>query len=153
MMTMCCMSGHPPRGCRRNQLQDKQRFFLLSAQSGMWVEIGDTIIMKRINMKLKKRNINDFLHLRCEWICEGNGAVCWRCRAWTGFSSHLHLQHPRYSHYPHSLKSQMVNSNLALCFFFITFFHLGCVSSWGEGPRRASRLLYQREKGKNRNHS
>ena len=36
--------------------------------------------------------------------------------------------------------------------FLITCFHLGCVSSGGEGPRRASRLLYQREKGKNRNH-
>ena len=34
--------GHPPRGRGRDLVQDKQRFFLLSTQSGLWVQ---TIIM------------------------------------------------------------------------------------------------------------
>ena len=48
---LCCTAGYPPRGCRRNQLQDKQGFFLLSAQSRMWVEIGATIIKYKLKEK------------------------------------------------------------------------------------------------------
>ena len=47
-----------------------------------------------IRYKLKQRNQLNFCLLRCEWFCEGNGAVCWCRWAWTGSYSqiHQHLQ-------------------------------------------------------------
>ena len=88
--------------------------------------------MKR---KLKEKNYRCLP--RCKWFCESNGAVRWRCWARAGA---LPSSAPQMIYFLTIYSTKMAPR----CYFE----QPGCLSCGGEGPRRASWLLHQRQKGK-----
>ena len=150
------MPGHPPWGRRRDQCQDKQGFLLLSAQSGMWVEICRRdihgLFLRRYKLKEKPT----------KFLPPQMRMVLWR--QWSSLLMSLSVNRFLFSNsstfatVPSSLFSfkwissgDAIQLSLWICPKISSSYccHCpGCVSCGSERPRRTSRLLHQWEKGK-----